>query len=63
MKLSEVKVGDLISTEWGLARVMEILAPAFCSCIIVSSTGRDKTSQGDWIYLRGLALERAKTIF
>jgi hypothetical protein len=62
MKPSEVKVGDLISTEYGLARVMEFFAPAFIGCVIVTPTGRDRFGQGQWIYLRGFHLERAKII-
>jgi len=62
MKPSEVNVGDLIITEYGLACVMEFFAPAFIGCVIVTSTGRDSFGQGEWIYLRGFALEKAKLV-
>ncbi|HIK67360.1 MAG TPA: hypothetical protein EYF95_05270 [Flavobacteriales bacterium] len=62
MKPSEVNVGDLIITEYGLARVMEFLAPAFISCVIVTPTGIAGADQGEWIYLRGYNLEKAKLV-
>jgi|TARA_R110001583_G_scaffold5598_11_gene30127 hypothetical protein len=68
MKPLEVKVGDLVSTEYGLARVMKFLAPAFISCVILTSRykpgtpGYKKFGQGEWIYLRGLDFDRAKVI-
>ena len=62
MKPSEVNVGDLIITEYGLARVMKFFAPAYIGCVIITPTGRDRTVQGQWIYLRGYNLERAKLV-
>jgi len=59
---SEIKIGDLITTEYGLAHVMKFFAPAFIGCVVVTPTGRDKVEQGEWIYLRGLDLERAKPV-
>ena len=68
MKVGEVKVGDLISTEYGLARVMKFGAPAMVCCIILTSKyepgthGYKNYGQGEWIYLRGLDFDRAEVI-
>ena len=68
MQPSEVKIGDLISTEHGLAQVMDFPAPALISCVILTTKYRPGTpgyknyGQGVWIYLRGLDLKRSKII-
>ena len=68
MKPIDVSVGDLISTEYGLARVMQFIAPAFISCVILTSKykpgtpGYESYGQGEWIYLRGYDFDRATVI-
>jgi len=57
MHPAEIKVGDLIKTEFGLAQIMKFFAPAFIGCVVLE--GPD---QGSWIYLRGFNLEKAELI-
>ena len=57
MKPADVKIGDLVKTDHGLARVMKFFAPALIGCVLLD--GKD---QGSWIYLRGHDLNTAEII-
>ena len=64
MKANEIKIGQLLSTEYGLATVIKFFAPAYIGCIIVSKKEKDykEPKLGEWIYLRGLDLEKSEVI-
>lgn len=68
MKARDVKVGHLVKTPYGLATVMKFFAPAFIACVIVTSKYKPGTpgykmyGQGEWIYLRGIDLDKSEII-
>jgi len=70
MKALEVKIGQQIKTEYGLATVMKFWAPRFIGCIIVAtdpkykpgSPGHKKYAQGVWINIRGFDFDKAEII-
>ena len=65
MKACDVRVGQLIKTEWGLATVMKFFAPGYIGCVIINPFPYVKSKHfqpGSWIYLRGLDLEQAEII-
>ena len=70
MKPSDVEIGDLIITRYGLATVMKFNAPSCVGCMIVTtdpkykpgSPGYKNYAQGEWIYIRGLDFIEAKLI-
>ncbi len=65
MKSSEVKIGDLISTDFGLLQVMKFIAPAFVACVVLTpneNRWRQKEGQGEWVYIRGLDFDRAEIV-
>ena len=63
MKALDVKLGQLIKTEWGFATVMKFFAPMSIGCIIVTPfTKAKRFQQGDWIYLRGLDFHQAEIV-
>ena len=63
MKASNIRVGDLIKTNYGLATVMKFFAPSHIGCVIIAPYTKNINMQlGDWIYLRGLDLQDAKVI-
>jgi hypothetical protein len=70
MKASNVKLGQLIKTEYGLATVMKFWAPKSISCIIVAtnpkfkpgSPGYKQYAQGEWINIQGFDFDKAEII-
>jgi hypothetical protein len=70
MKALDVKIGQLIKTEYGLATVMKFWAPKSISCIIVTrdpkfkpgSPGHERYGQGEWINIRGFDFDKAEII-
>ena len=70
MKPLDVKIGQLIKTDVGLATVMSFNAPKSVSCIIVAtdpkykpgSPGYRRYAQGTWIYIQGFDFDKAEII-
>lgn len=68
MKAHDVKIGQLIKTEYGLATVMKFFAPKSIGCIIVTSFARPGTpgynmyKQGEWIYIQGWDFDQAEIV-
>jgi len=70
MKALDVKLGQLIKTEYGLATVRVFYAPKSIGCIIVAtdpkfnpgSQGFKIYGQGEWIYIRGFDFDEAEII-
>ena len=70
MKAMDVKLGQLIKTEYGLATVRVFYACKSIGCIIVAtdpkfkpgSPGFKKYGQGEWIYIRGYDFDKAEII-
>lgn len=68
MKSRDVKIGQLIKTQYGLATVMKFFAPKSIGCIIVTSfykpgtPGYKNFSQGEWIYIQGFDFDKAEIL-
>lgn len=70
MKALDVKIGQLIKTEYGFGTVMKFWAPKMISCIIVArnpkfkpgSPGYKNYAPGEWIYIRGFDFDKAEII-
>ena len=70
MKARDVRVGQLIKTEYGLATVMKFWALKSVSCIIVAtdpkykpgSPGYKRYAQGEWINIQGFDFDKAEII-
>tara|TARA_Y100000593_G_C4300918_1_gene333313 strand:- start:2200 stop:2406 length:207 start_codon:yes stop_codon:yes gene_type:complete len=64
MKPKDIRLGQLLKTEHGLATVMKFFAPACIGCIVVSKESKSYKLPkiGEWIYLRGYDLEKAEII-
>ena len=64
MKACDVKIGQLVKTQWGYATVMKFFAPAHIGCIIVTPffPKSKRWETGSWIYLRGLDLDETEVI-
>ena len=57
MHPSEIKIGDLIRTEYGLGHVMKFFAPAYIGVVLL-----DGKEAGTWVYLRGYDLDKAELV-
>ena len=64
MKAKDARVGQLLKTNYGFVTIIKFFAPACIGCIVVSKSEKDyiKPKIGEWIYLRGLDLERAEVV-
>jgi len=70
VKALDVKIGQLIRTEYGLATVMKFWAPKAISCVIVvtdpkfkpGSPGHKRYGQGTWINIVGFDFDKAEII-
>ena len=64
MKAKDARVGQLLKTNYGFVTIIKFFAPACIGCIVVSKSKKDyiKPKIGEWIYLRGLDLERAEIV-
>ena len=70
MKAMNVRIGQLIKTEYGLATVMKFWAPKSISCIVITtdpkfkpgSPGYKRYAQGEWIYIQGFDFDKAEII-
>ena len=70
MKALDVKIGQLIRTEYGLATVVKFWAPKAISCIIVTpnpkfkpgSPGYKRYAQGEYINIVGFDFDKAEIV-
>ena len=70
MKALDVKIGQLIKTEYGLLTVMKFWAAKSIGCVVVAtnpkfkpgSPGYKKYGQGKWIYIQGFDFDKAEII-
>jgi hypothetical protein len=64
MKALDAKVGQLIKTNYGMATVMNFLAPKSIACVLVTYLPELKAPRrgckiGEWIYIRGFDFDEA----
>jgi len=70
MKALDVKIGQLVKTDYGLATVMKIWAPKSIGCVIVATDPKYKPGspgyitygQGEWITIQGWDFDKAEII-
>ena len=70
MKAKDVRLGQLIKTEYGLLTVMKFWALKSIGCMVVArdpkykpgSPGYKRYAQGEWVYIQGLDFEKAEIV-